>query len=211
MKMVAKLSETKYICVIILCIIVLSAFVSAKLTATIGNSRMILRLNEGESIDKCILIKNVNDADVEIQLTPAGDLAEYITFEEQKFTLPAGSEKKACFTITAEKEGTTETKVNVLFSPVEDENGKSGSSVGLSSTIIVIAKKKTSFFDNFFGNENQDGKNNKFNLFIVSLMITAILFVLLLVLIFSRKKHHVSAIEQTKIEQTKSGVKVKLK
>jgi hypothetical protein len=103
------------------------------LTASIGNSRMILRIDPGEEIERSILIKNVNDVPVTINALLGGDLKDQIELEEDSFLLAPGEEKKLFFTITSEKAGTFETKINVQFEP-ED-----GNSVGLTSTIILIA------------------------------------------------------------------------
>jgi len=103
------------------------------ITGSIGNARMILKLQTGEEIEKYILVKNVNEVPVDINISVTGDLAKYVNVKDKEFTLKAGEEKKAYFTIKATKPGTTETQVNVAFTP-EDGRG-----VGLSSTVIVVA------------------------------------------------------------------------
>lgn len=103
------------------------------ITGSIGNARMILRLEQGEEIEKYVLVRNVNDVPVDIKLSVSGDLEDHVKLEEESFRLKAGEEKKAHFTIKAAKSGTTETKINVAFSPEE------GHGVGLSSTVVVIA------------------------------------------------------------------------
>lgn len=103
------------------------------LTGSIGNSRMVLRLEQGEEIEKYILVKNVNDIPLTIELIPTGDLADEVKLKEETFILFPGEQKKAYFTITASKPGTTETRINVKFTPAE------GNGVGLTSTIIIIA------------------------------------------------------------------------
>ena len=107
------------------------------ITASIGNSRMVLRVSPGEEIRKYILVKNVNDVSINVEMSPSGDLAEEVEIEEANFSLNAGEEKRAYFTIKTNEEGTTETKINIKFSEVSEGRGKSG--VGLSSTIIMIA------------------------------------------------------------------------
>lgn len=111
-----------------------------KITGRIGNSRMVLSLQTGESVRKSILIMNVNDVPLNVNVSTAGDLADSIKLDEKSFTLSPGEEKKLYFTIKAKDEGTTESKINVLFTPQSDGTDSSGKSgVGLSSTIIVIA------------------------------------------------------------------------
>lgn len=104
------------------------------ITGSIGNARMILRLETGEEIEKYVLVKNVNDVPLNIELTVSGDLKDYVNLKDTQFRLEAGEEKKAYFTIVAAEQGTTETKINVAFTPEE------GSGVGLSSAVIVIAQ-----------------------------------------------------------------------
>ena len=116
-------------------IILMLSFVSSvyAITGSIGNARMILRPEIGDSIEKSILVKNVNDIAVDIELSITGDLVEDIKIKDNKFRLNAGDEKKAFFTIDIRNYGTTETKINVKFIPIDG-----GNSVGLSSTIIII-------------------------------------------------------------------------
>ena len=116
------------------------SFVSA-ITGSIGNARMILHAEQGDEIEKYVLVKNVNDVAVDIEITASGDLADYVDIQDEEFSLEAGEEKKAYFTIQVKKAGTTETKINVKFTPQEGKNG-----VGLSSTIVIIAEK-SSWFD----------------------------------------------------------------
>ena len=114
-------------------LVILSISVASAITASIGNSRMVLYSNPGESVEKYILVKNVNDVDVTIELIPTGDLQDYITVKENNFTISAGDEKNAYFTIESPVAGQSESKMVVKFS-AENE-----SSVGLSSTIIIFA------------------------------------------------------------------------
>jgi ABC-type maltose transport system permease subunit len=139
----------------------LIANVSA-ITGRLGNSRMILNLDEGETIERYILIQNHNDVPLTIDLEPVGELADSVELNEESFVLQPGDEKKAYFTITADKPGTTETKINVRFTPEE------GSGVGLSSTIIVVAPGENqntddddgSFFDFLSGDNSDDDSDD---------------------------------------------------
>lgn len=180
------------------------------ITGSIGNARMILRVTQGDKIDKSILVKNVNDVAVNIELNALGDLAEDITIKDKQFTLQPGEEKKAYFTVYVRKAGTSEAKINVKFSPIDGGNG-----VGLSSTVIVIAEEKSGFFDWFKNNGNEDveedpetneelnesqvsfgssakkSSNNKepnINSLLVLGLVTIVLFVALLVLLAAAKK-----------------------
>jgi hypothetical protein len=144
---------------------------SAQLTGSIGNARMVLRMKQGESIDKCILVKNVNPKDVTISLDVTGDLADAIVLQEKEFALAAKTDKNACFTLTAKKSGTTETKINIKFAPVDGGNG-----VGLSSTIIVIAEKKNIF-------ESTENYN-----YVIAIGATIVFIVILALLMFMKSK-----------------------
>lgn len=136
----------------VLILIVLMNIVSVSaITGSIGNARMILRAEQGDEIEKYVLVKNVNDVAVNIKVTAGGDLADYIDIKDKEFTLQPGDELKAQFTIKVAKAGTTESRINVQFTPVEES--KNG--VGLSSTVIVIAEEN-SLFGDLFGNDEED-------------------------------------------------------
>lgn len=120
--------------------LILCSFVSA-ITGSLGNARMVLRADVGDSIDKYLTIKNVNDIPITIEIAASGDLEDYIKIKESNFTLSPGEERKADFTVYVAKNGTTETKLNVKYSQ------EKGSGVGLSSTVIVIANGDDSDID----------------------------------------------------------------
>lgn len=105
------------------------------ITASIGNARMVLRTNVGDTIERSVLVKNVNNVTVKISSFASGDLASDMILKDANFTLEANQEKNIDFKVKIAKNGTTETKINIAFSPTD---GKSGG-VGLSSTIIIIA------------------------------------------------------------------------
>jgi hypothetical protein len=129
-------------------IFLLSFSMVSAITGSIGNARMILRVETGDTIDRTILVKNVNNVSVEMELYATGDLESDITVHDSSFTLLAGEEKKAAFTIEVKNSGTTESYINVKFTPTDGKNG-----VGLSSTVIVIAEGR-SWFD--WGSDDDD-------------------------------------------------------
>lgn len=139
---------------ILICLILANLISVSAITGSIGNARMILRGEQGDSFDKYVTVKNVNDVPLDIELSASGDLADYVDIKDEKFTLAAGEEKQAQFTIKAAKAGTTETSINVQFRP---QDGKTG--VGLTSTVIIIAEKN-SLFGDLFGNDEEDKDNN---------------------------------------------------
>lgn len=105
-------------------------------TARIGNSRMILRAGVGETVERYVLVMNVNEGDVTIDLSVTGDLVDNLVLEEDSFVLKPGEEKKVFFTIRADEESSTTTKINVAYSSDQD------SGVGLTSTVILIAAEE---------------------------------------------------------------------
>ena len=129
-------------------------FVSA-ITGSIGNARMILRevdedaIKVGDTIEKYILVKNVNDVAIDVELFASGDLADDIRIITDKFSLEPGQDRKAYFQIKVTEEGTTESNINVRFTPVEGGNG-----VGLTSTIIIIASEGSGFWGGLFGGDD---------------------------------------------------------
>lgn len=132
------------------------------ITASIGNSRMVLRAAPNEIIERSILVRNVNSVPVTINFLSSGDLKDNIKLKEESFILQPGEEKKAYFTIKSDKEGSTETKINVRFTPEE------GNGVGLSSTIIIIVSGTPSIektnSQNIDNKEELNEVNNKDNI-----------------------------------------------
>lgn len=184
---------------ILLLTISMIASVSA-ITGSLGNARMVLSKDEngnpikvGDKIEKSILVKNVNNVSLDIKLSPSGDLAGSIDIQDKEFTLDAGEEKKAYFTISVTKEGTTESKIDVTFTPLVGKNG-----VGLSSTIIVIAGKRNGLF-------NPGNNSNQTNLITIAGIITGIIVLVLVILIFYSKKRN----KKVEVEEKREEIKVK--
>lgn len=188
-------------------LIVLFSFgcVSA-ITGSIGNARMILRVDEGDFLEKTILVKNVNDVAVDIELFAGGDLEENIGVIDDKFTLQSGEEKRARITIDVVKGGVTTSQINVKFTPTDGGNG-----VGLVSTIIIQAEED-SFWDwggddgdddgvddtvgdnddiitgdVVGGIDNGDGKSSG-GVFAIVLIIVLLVLIVILLYVYSRKK-----------------------
>lgn len=132
--------KTKHL---IICLIVLLSFVFLipyinAITGSIGNARILINADVGDSIEKYILVRNINNVEVNIQLSASGDLSEDIDILDKEFILAPGEEKKVYFTIDIKEEGTTESYIDVEFIPL------TGESVGLKSTITVIAFESSS-------------------------------------------------------------------
>mgnify|MGYP001597742418 CR=1 FL=1 len=179
---------------ILIALVLFNMLSVSAITGSIGNARMILHGEQGDSFDKYVTVKNVNDVPLDIELSASGDLADYVDIKDEKFTLAAGEEKQAQFTIKAAKAGTTETSINVQFKPQNEKTG-----VGLTSTIIIIAEEN-SFWSDLFGKKdanNTDTNDNNGNvasnptsklsgsmiiILIITLIITAILIYLIVML-----------------------------
>ncbi len=121
----------KLIFSVVIALILLAQF-SIALTASIGNSRMILRPAPSETIERSIHVKNVNDIPVTVEVFPSGELEDSIKIEEETFELFPGQEKDVYFEIKAPSSGSSESSINIKFLA-----GGQGT-VGLSSTIILI-------------------------------------------------------------------------
>ena len=142
---------------IVITLLICSISFASAITGSIGNARMILRASQGDIIDKTVLVKNVNDVSVNIEIFASGDLEKYIDVKDKKFTLAAGEEKNAAFTIKVPKNGTTESSINVKFSPLDGGNG-----VGLSSTVIIMANESddVGLFDWLTGDDTDNTDNS---------------------------------------------------
>ena len=130
------LSLNKRLIFILFSIVLIILFIStifAALTASIGNARMILRANVGETIQKTILVKNINSETINIEIGASGDLEKDIKILDSNFTLAPGEEKNARFTIKITKNGAFENKLNVKFFSTTEQKG-----VVLSSNIVVM-------------------------------------------------------------------------
>lgn len=130
------------------------------ITGSIGNSRMILYPEfDGKtatSIEKSILVKNVNNASINITLKIAEDSDDFLELIDNEFVLGAGEEKKARFLVLIKKEGKYNGKINVFFTETE---GK-GPGVVLTSSISAITTKagETNGKDN--ADDNANPENN---------------------------------------------------
>jgi len=190
--------------IVVLLILMNSVFVSA-ITGSIGNARMILSetLNPelGEldgkttvTIEKSILVRNVNDIPVNVTLKVDPDGGEFIEIIDDNFILEAAdngvTEKKARFNVNIKDEGSYEGKINVFFAP----NGLDEPGVVLSSTIIVNANPGEDYTDD--GDNGEDNTpiagwvtNEGLNKGAIALGIsTLILIVLLGVLVYVQQK-----------------------
>jgi hypothetical protein len=129
------------------------------LTGSIGNARMLLYPEVNgfsiKTIEKTILVKNINNVSVNITLSPDKQGEEFLEVIDNSFVLEPETEKKAKFLVKVRKEGTYEGKIHVFFSPIDTKEP----GVVLSSTIIVIAKKDQNYEEINY-NEIDEEENN---------------------------------------------------
>lgn len=178
-------------------VLILSVSVSA-ITAKIGNGRMILNVEVGETVDRTVRVINDNDVAVNVNVFPTGDLESDVELFEETFVLQPGEEKKVRFKIPVKAAGRSETRINVQFNPIEGGNG-----VGISSQIIINAGAVGSMPDeDVIGEVENNGasENEGITGFSISLpegiekshvalgLSTIVLLILLLVLLYFSKK-----------------------
>lgn len=112
------------------------------LTASIGNARMILypEVVPGEptTIEKTILVKNINNISVNINLEAFQDLEGITEILDPDFVLEPSEEKNARFIVTIDEAKRYEGNIAVSFTPADKPQS---SGVGLLSNIIIIAKE----------------------------------------------------------------------
>lgn len=182
---------------ILLIVVILSSSVLA-LTGSIGNPKAILNIEVGffgTTIERTVLVKNVNDVAVNIKLEASEEFKDITKIIDNEFTLQPGEDKKARFNINIKKPGDYEGKIVVFFKGEEEKTG-----VALASTIIIHAVKKGSLDeeeseDEEIVNENNTSditgnvvSENKTNAPVIAVLIsTLILAAILIFLIFKVK------------------------
>ena len=156
-KMSNKLIKNVFVCLITLVLILsfIGNVQAIKVKASIGNGKMILRPEVGETIDRTIRVINDNIISVDIEVTGSGDLEDKITIVDDKFTLAPGEEKDARFKIKVNKAGDFDNRINVKFAPVDGSNA-----AGISAIVRIITKdnenkKSNNIFDWLNGDEEE--------------------------------------------------------
>lgn len=179
-------------------LIIINIFYVSAITGNIGNAKMILYPEVNgwttTTIEKTILVKNINNVSVNISLKTDTDGGKFLKIIDKEFVLQPGEEKKAGFEVNVKKEGNYQGKINVFFSPVKGKEA----GVVLPSTIIVIASKDNGYRDNSNETNNANNSienpitrygNSKINpAIIISFISTIILFVVLIFLIYLNSK-----------------------
>ncbi len=135
------ISKRSCINLVVIFLLISNVMIISAITGSIGNSRMILypefNGKTATSIEKSILVKNVNNASINITLKIAEDSDDFLELIDNEFVLGAGEEKKARFLVLIKKEGKYNGKINVFFTSAE---GK-GPGVVLTSSISAITTK----------------------------------------------------------------------
>lgn len=186
-----------YVTLLVLIMTVCIMSSALALTANIGNARMILRVNVGDTVSKTVLVRNVNNASVNISAFASGDLANYTVIKNPTFTLASNEEKNIEFTIKVTKNGTTTTKINVGFAPTEGKGG----GVGLSSEVIIIAGGNSMTGDTGEGT----GMNVSMGVWIAVGATVIIVLVFLIVIIVYLKKGSKERDKEVKLNRPKKA------
>ena len=191
--------------------LLLSFNVSA-ITAKIGNGKMILNVEVGDTVEKSIWVINDNDVAVDITLIPSGDLERDVEVLENNFRLEPMEDKSARFKIPITEAGRTETRINVKFTPVDGTQ-----EVGLASLIIINAGEVGSLSDD----ENDDvegsslltgniiGANGVNKTYLVLGLSTLLLGIALVVLLYYSKKIRKKKVNKGDSKRIKKEVEVK--
>jgi len=160
-------------------------------TGSLGNSRMIWRLDIGDTEHRTLLVRNVNDFPITIEMSASGDLADSVKIEEETFTLAVGEERRAKFSLFVSKGGTTDTKINVKYMKNEEEG------IGLVASIIVIAPEGDEIVDLGYDDSDnsgvidknlEDGKSGISPVMLLSLLTGVLVLVFIVLLVFISKK-----------------------
>ncbi|PIN78119.1 hypothetical protein COV15_00465 [Candidatus Woesearchaeota archaeon CG10_big_fil_rev_8_21_14_0_10_34_12] len=140
---------------VLLFVLIFSSSVLA-ITGSIGNAKMILTVEPGDSIERSILVKNVNNVSVNVSVSVSGDLEKEINILDKFFVLEPGDEKKAWFNVKLSKEGVYNSRINVKFVP----SSVNGSGVGLASNVIIKVGDYSSSDSESDGEDSEDIENS---------------------------------------------------
>ncbi len=111
------------------------------LAASIGNARAILRVEgspeEPAFLNRTLQVMNTNDIPVKIIITPNSDIKKFIDIIDNDFELAPGEEKFARYTLTIDRGGKFDGKLNVAFIPANPMDGEN--SAGLTAALIIVS------------------------------------------------------------------------
>ncbi len=126
---------------LIICIVSLLLPTVYALSASMGNAKAILRVNASPEdpaiIERTILVNNKNDIPIIINITPTKDFEKFVYIKDNGFIMQPGESRKARFTLTIDRGGKIEGRLNVAFIPADPE--ARDSMVGLAASIIILS------------------------------------------------------------------------
>ena len=126
--------------VVLIALFLILASQAFALSATLGNSRMILRpeITPGQEtkVERSIFLKNANEFPVVVVLSVDEKYSKIISFPKKEYALDNNAEIDAPFTITLKEEGYYDIKIYVLFKP--NDLAVKDSPVGLTASVVVI-------------------------------------------------------------------------
>lgn len=201
---------------VLILMVLLSTNVFA-ITGKIGNARMILNAEVGDTIDRSIKVINDNNVSVNITVFASGDLEDEIEILDNSFLLKPGETKQARFYYEATKPGVFSTTINIKFDPLGEKNG-----VGLSSTVIInvigegeideedeLSSETTSLIT---GDVVSNEKMSSVGIYLsVSTLILLIIFLILLYLLLKNKSKKTDEDKTNGLEWKKDMKEKKLK
>ena len=159
---------------ILFLVIILGAIETSAITGNIGNARMVLYPEVGlfgTSIEKTILVSNINDEAINVSLVADSNISEITKIIDENFILQPDEQKDARIVLNINKVQNYDGRINIFFKGLEDKN-----SVVLSSNIVVRPVKK----------EIITGKNIAMFMLFAS---PIVLIIALILLVFFLRKH----------------------
>lgn len=128
--------------IFMICLLLIIVPTVYSLTASIGNARVVLRVNatpeDPEILERTLRTNNKNEIPVIVRLEPDDVLKHFTEIEDEEFVLQPGETKDAKFTLIIDRGGRFEGRMNVLFSPQDPESKENN--VALGSNIIILSE-----------------------------------------------------------------------
>ena len=113
--------------------------IAYSLTAAVGNARAVLNMNASPEnpvvLQRSVLVQNRNDIPIKATLSVDKRVEKFIEIIDEELVIEPDKSKNARYTLTMDRGGNFEIKINVLFEsadPTIKEN-----KVGMSATLII--------------------------------------------------------------------------
>lgn len=127
---------------ILLFILILLLPIAYSLTAAIGNARAFVKVNaspeEPAVLKRTILVQNRNEIAVKVSLKVSKEFEKFVDIIDKELILEPDESKKARYTLTLDRGGHFEIKINVAFEPADPTIKEN--KVGMSSTLIISSE-----------------------------------------------------------------------